>query len=99
MPLLGGLATADAWVVRPTLGLGGRRPLDPLATPVGAALVADHLVRLEFGVYVSRPSRHHRSGQPRAAFSPHGACSPPVQPPTRAGCRPRAVPAPPGLDP
>src|SRR3546814_6164480 len=53
MPLLGGLATADAWVVRPTSGLGGRRPLDLLETPVGAALVADHIVRLGFGVYSS----------------------------------------------
>ena len=51
-PLLGGTDAADRWLVRPAVGLGGRRPLDLLATPAGAAFVADHLVQLAFGVYV-----------------------------------------------
>src|SRR3546814_11716045 len=80
MPLLGGLATADAWVVRPTLGLGGRRPLDLIETPVGAALVADPLVRPERGVSFLGTSRDHPSGPPPAPFSAHGACLPLLPP-------------------
>jgi putative toxin-antitoxin system antitoxin component (TIGR02293 family) len=51
-PLFGGIDAADRWLVRPTLGLGGRRPLDLLVTPIGSALVADYLQQMAFGVYV-----------------------------------------------
>lgn len=51
-PLSGGIEAADRWLVRPALGLGGRRPLDLLETPLGGALVADDLVQRAYGVYV-----------------------------------------------
>lgn len=51
-PLFGGTAAAERWLVQHAIGLGGRRPLDLLETPAGYALVDDHLVQLEHGVYV-----------------------------------------------
>ena len=51
-PLLGGTEAAERWLVKPAIGLGGRRPLDLVETPAGYELVVDHLVQLEFGVYV-----------------------------------------------
>ena len=51
-PLLGGAEAAERWLVKPAIGLGGRRPLDLVETPVGYELVVDHLTQLEFSVYV-----------------------------------------------
>jgi len=42
---------AEQWLERPAIGLDQRRPIDLLATPAGAKLVEDYLIRLEFGVY------------------------------------------------
>ena len=36
---------------RPAIGLANRKPLDLLATSVGAEAVSDYLTRLEYGVY------------------------------------------------
>ena len=43
---------AERWLARPAMGLDRLRPIDLLATPEGTKLVEDHLVRLEYGVYV-----------------------------------------------
>jgi len=51
-PLLGGAEPAERWLLKPAMGLGHRRPLDLLETPAGCELVADHLIQLEFSVYV-----------------------------------------------
>jgi putative toxin-antitoxin system antitoxin component (TIGR02293 family) len=42
---------AERWMVRPAIGLDGRRPIDLLTTPAGAELVEQFLDRLEYGVY------------------------------------------------
>ncbi|MBX6743162.1 MAG: DUF2384 domain-containing protein [Acetobacteraceae bacterium] len=42
---------AERWMARPAIGLEQRRPIDLLATPEGRRLVAEHLERLEYGVY------------------------------------------------
>lgn len=42
---------AEAWLERPAMGLDRRRPIDLMATPVGADIVETFLDRLEFGVY------------------------------------------------
>ena len=49
--VFGSRADAEAWLERPAIGLDQRRPIELLATRVGARLVEDHLGRLEFGVY------------------------------------------------
>lgn len=51
-PIFGGIEAAEHWLVRPALGLDRRRPLDLVETPAGVGLVDDHLVQLEFGVYI-----------------------------------------------
>jgi len=49
--VLGSRAEAEEWLARPAIGLGGRRPIDLLATTAGVEIVEDHLERLEYGVY------------------------------------------------
>jgi len=49
--VLGSQAEAERWLERPAIALDGLRPIDLVATPVGSALVADLLGRMEFGVY------------------------------------------------
>lgn len=49
--ILGSQEEAERWLERPAIGLGQRRPIDLLATPVGAAMVEDLLGRIEHGVY------------------------------------------------
>ncbi|WP_149537571.1 type II RES/Xre toxin-antitoxin system antitoxin [Siccirubricoccus phaeus] len=49
--LLGSQQAAEAWFLTPALALEGRRPLDLLSTPAGVEALAEHLTRLEFGVY------------------------------------------------
>lgn len=50
--LFGSREEAERWLEQPALGLDRRRPIDLLATPVGAQLVEDYLIRLEYGVYM-----------------------------------------------
>ena len=49
--VLGSRAEAEQWLVRPAIGLDGRRPLDLLETTAGVEIIEDHLERLEYGVY------------------------------------------------
>nr|WP_246411086.1 antitoxin Xre/MbcA/ParS toxin-binding domain-containing protein [Phyllobacterium trifolii] len=49
--VFGSQAEAERWMEHPTTGLNQRRPIDLLATAVGAGLVEDFLERLEYGVY------------------------------------------------
>lgn len=49
--VMGSSEAAEAWMQRPAIGLDNRKPLDLLATSVGAEAVSDYLTRLEYGVY------------------------------------------------
>ncbi len=49
--LFGSREEAEIWLARPAVGLDQRRPIDLLASPVGVALVEEHLGRLRHGVY------------------------------------------------
>lgn|GEM_PF-342304 len=49
--ILGSHAEAEEWLLKPALGLDGRKPIDLIATSSGAELVRDHLTRMEYGVY------------------------------------------------
>jgi putative toxin-antitoxin system antitoxin component (TIGR02293 family) len=49
--VLGGQEQAERWLVKPTMGLDGQRPIDMLTTLQGAELVRELLTRLEYGVY------------------------------------------------
>lgn len=49
--VMGSSDAAEAWMQRPAIGLDNRKPLDLLATSVGAEAVSDYLTRLEYGVY------------------------------------------------
>ena len=42
---------AEAWMLKPAIGLDGRRPIDLLDNAIGTQLVSELLTRLEFGVY------------------------------------------------
>lgn len=48
---LGSQQKAEEWLRESVPSLNGHRPLDLLVTPAGTKLVADHLLRLEYGVY------------------------------------------------
>jgi putative toxin-antitoxin system antitoxin component (TIGR02293 family) len=50
--IFGSKGEAEQSLERPVVGLNQRKPIDLLATPAGAELVEDFLVRLEHGVYV-----------------------------------------------
>ncbi len=49
--VFGDQLAAEQWLASPALGLGNRRPLDLLSTPVGAGLVEQLLGRIEHGIY------------------------------------------------
>ena len=49
--IFGSQAAAERWMTRPARGLVGHSPIDLLANPVGYKVVADFLIRLEYGVY------------------------------------------------
>ena len=49
--IFGSREEAEAWLERPAIGLGRRRPIDLLATTTGAEIVETHLGRIEYGVY------------------------------------------------
>lgn len=50
--VMGSQEEAEAWLDKPALGLDGARPIDLMTTPAGAKLVDEHLMRLDYGVYV-----------------------------------------------
>lgn len=50
--VMGSQKEAEAWLNKPALGLDGARPIDLMTTPAGAKLVDEHLMRLDYGVYV-----------------------------------------------
>ena len=49
--VLGTKEEAEAWFVKPAIGLDGNRPIDLIATAAGAELITEHLTRMEYGVY------------------------------------------------
>ncbi|EWS66605.1 putative toxin-antitoxin system antitoxin component [Hydrogenophaga sp. T4] len=49
--VLGDRDLAERWMTEPALGLDGRKPIDLLSSRQGAALVKDHLTRMDYGVY------------------------------------------------
>ncbi|MDP2406866.1 MAG: antitoxin Xre/MbcA/ParS toxin-binding domain-containing protein [Hydrogenophaga sp.] len=50
--VLGDRDAADAWLQQRCIAFEGRRPVELLSTRQGAALVKDHLIRMDYGVYV-----------------------------------------------
>ena len=50
--VLGDRDAADAWLQQRSIAFEGRRPVDLLSTRQGTALVKDHLIRMDYGVYV-----------------------------------------------
>ena len=44
-------AAAEDWMIRPAIGLDHRKPLDMMATPVGARAVENYLGRIKYAVY------------------------------------------------
>lgn len=49
--VFGSQAAAEDWLGRPAIALDRHTPIDLLRTHPGARLVADHLTRIEYGVY------------------------------------------------
>lgn len=49
--IFGTQAEAEDWMNRPAIGLEQRKPIDLLATAVGAQAVEDYLTRIDYGVY------------------------------------------------
>lgn len=50
--VLGARYAAEAWMGRRTMGLDGMVPLEVLAMPDGFPMLRDHLIRMEYGVYI-----------------------------------------------
>jgi len=50
--VLGSKEEAERWLSAPAIAFRGQRPLDLLATRQGTQLLFDHLVCMEYGVYV-----------------------------------------------
>ncbi|MBL9053193.1 MAG: DUF2384 domain-containing protein [Tabrizicola sp.] len=50
--VLGSQGAAESWLESPAIGLENRRPIDLLASDVGAEAVKTYLTQMEFGVYV-----------------------------------------------
>lgn len=50
--VLGDRDAADAWLQQRAIAFEGRRPVDLLSTRQGAMLVKEHLIRMDYGVYV-----------------------------------------------
>jgi putative toxin-antitoxin system antitoxin component (TIGR02293 family) len=49
--VFGSQEDAEQWLGRPAIGLNRQKPIDLLRTPPGARLVAQHLTRIEDGIY------------------------------------------------
>ena len=50
--VLGARDAAEAWMGRRAMGLDRMVPLDLLAMPDGFPMLRDHLIRMEYGVYI-----------------------------------------------
>lgn len=50
--VMGSQAAAESWLESPAMGLDNRRPIDLLASDVGADAVKAYLTQMEYGVYV-----------------------------------------------
>jgi putative toxin-antitoxin system antitoxin component (TIGR02293 family) len=50
--VFGSQEVAERWLETPAISFDQRRPIDLLSTPAGIELVEDHLVRLDYGVYM-----------------------------------------------
>ena len=50
--VMGARDGAEAWMGRRAMGLDGMVPLEMLALPDGFSMLRDHLIRLEYGVYI-----------------------------------------------
>jgi putative toxin-antitoxin system antitoxin component (TIGR02293 family) len=50
--LFGSKPEAEAWLERPAMALGQRKPIDLLSTPAGVESLEEHLTRIEYGVYM-----------------------------------------------
>ena len=51
-PVFGSQEAAERWLDEPARALGGRKPLDLLATQPGTQLVEDLVQQIDYGVYV-----------------------------------------------
>ena len=49
--IFGSQPEAEAWMLRPAIGLDQRRPIDLLSTSVGVEAVEAYLTRIDYGVY------------------------------------------------
>jgi len=49
--VLGSPEVAEIWMQTPAMALANLKPAELLATHAGARQVADHLTRVEYGVY------------------------------------------------
>ena len=49
--VFGSQAEAEAWMLRPAIGLDQRKPIDLLATSLGVEAIETYLTRIEYGVY------------------------------------------------
>lgn len=50
--VLGARDAAEAWMGRRAMGLDGMVPFEVLAMPDGFTMLRDHLIRMEYGVYI-----------------------------------------------
>lgn len=50
--VLGARDAAEAWMGRRAMGLDGMAPLEVLAMSDGFPMLRDHLIRMEYGVYI-----------------------------------------------
>ena len=50
--VMGARDGTEAWMGRRAMGLDGMVPLDVLTLPDGFSMLRDHLIRLEYGVYI-----------------------------------------------
>src|SRR5262249_5557302 len=56
-PVFGSQAAAEKWLNEPARALGGKKPIELLATQPGTQLVEDLLQQIDYGVYVGRRCR------------------------------------------
>jgi putative toxin-antitoxin system antitoxin component (TIGR02293 family) len=50
--VLGDRDAAEKWLRQPAVAFNGLRPVDLLSTRQGAVLIKNHLIRMDYGVYV-----------------------------------------------
>lgn len=49
--VIGSPELAEEWMLKPSIGLGGEKPIELLENSIGVQLVSEFLTRLEYGVY------------------------------------------------